>query len=156
MTETQPTERSIVDVFQAAVKSHIDEDGVYPHMCLMKQDDGITFASLALSPLEAMSFAISKKDEYDELIFALDRKAQPEQGTEFDDVLTCFYHKKGEGWKYGVINYQAPPKDLIVRDIDWNNDFWNNQMSFEIENIPKRYDKARENERMSILRSGLQ
>jgi len=52
-----------------------------------------------------------------------------DEGTEFDDVLTCLYWD-GASIHSGVINYQHEPR--IVRPIDWENLFWNFTMAKEI------------------------
>lgn len=126
----------LIDAFETYVSKSIDEKGVYPlPMISVEMDDKITFNMLAVDAPEAVRLFAQKIccECAKEVILGLDRTTKEGQGTEFADVLTCYYwkdqgeSKPGNNWSkwfnVGVINYQHEPR--IVRPLDWGNKFWN-------------------------------
>lgn len=121
----------IKTMFWKSVSEAIDAEGVYPHhMIIVDKDNKIIFCALDLDVKSVLIQALKAiMEECKELIFGLDRATKDGQGTEFADVLTCAHWKDGV-WTIGVINYQHEPR--IVREWDWNNEFWKAQMLREI------------------------
>lgn len=120
--------------FFAHVERSIDESGVHPFPGIaIKQDGGIEFAAITDAGL---CFQWFKKHLIDldcaEVIVGIDRTTREGQGTEFDDVLTCFHWQREhqDVLRVGVINYQFEP--FIVRPFDWNNEFWRKRVLDEV------------------------
>ena len=121
---------SLPETFWSMIEGMIDEQGVYPQQLLHITDGELSCCSLMLDPPQIVPLAKKLVAQgAEELIFGLDRTTRPGQGTEFADVLTCAHYKDGE-WRVGVINYQHEPR--IVRDWDWNNEFWTEAVLYEL------------------------
>ena len=126
-------EKDLPTIFHKIITDYIDEKGVYPHQCIwLDQNDKICIAAMDLLPDQVYyhveSVLLLEKPK--ELIFGLDRSTKEGQGTEFADVLVAIHFKNGK-YKVGVINYQFEPTK-IVRDWDWDNEFWNNAVEKEL------------------------
>ena len=137
------------DIFYNIVKPQFGEDGC-PNICLYLDRDN----KLLVDPLgskewrEILRHVVMRRvGGALELIFGVDRSTADGQGTEFSDVYTCGYWKstnpteqlaKMGVWEIGVINYQGA--DKIVREWDWNNEFWKKQMGDEIRNYDACWD----------------
>lgn len=141
----------LIKSFSAYVASMMDWEGVYPHPAFVLDRNGQHIVTaLDLSPEEAIAWFWQTVtcEEPQEVMLGLDRTTQPDQGTEFGDVLTCVCWKEGihEKWarsfKIGVINYQHEPR--IVRAIDWDNTFWIERMTTDLlYYVPKMRIKTR-------------
>jgi hypothetical protein len=154
--EAPKSDSEIIDMFEKYIATSIDEKGIYPNPMISLDLDGkITVAALALnaepSIQEFMNQICFKSSR--EAILGLDRITREGQGTEFGDVLTCFYwkdrsaedlpeaEKSWDKWfKVGVINYQHEPR--IVRPIDWNNKFWSERLAIEIKSLKPAFRVA--------------
>lgn len=117
----------LVESFYWMIERGIDADGVYPQVGIAKIDGETQLWALALDPEEIVQHVrtVMTTQNVEELVFGLDRYTKPDQGTEFADVIT-FLWWDGQKWTPGIIDYQHEPR--IVRPINWNNEFWNNQM----------------------------
>lgn len=124
----------VEDEFFAHVERLIDSSGVHPFPGIaVKQDGGIEFAAITDAGLCFQWFKTHlKKLDCAEVIVGIDRTTREGQGTEFDDVLTCFHWQREhqDVLRVGVINYQFEP--LIVRPFDWNNEFWRKRVLDEV------------------------
>ena len=129
------------------VERMIDTVGVYPHPGLaLMPDGGLQLAALALNPPGVFRWfwdMVSTKGAV-ECITGLDRNTKEGQGTEFRDVMTCWYWKEGlddkpwnESFRVAVINYQDEPR--IVRPFDWDNEYWNDQAAGELAAFTPRF-----------------
>ena len=117
------------------------KSGGVNHFCLFLERENqrkLNVCALDLQPQECIGFFWEQITfaKCSAIVMGLDRYANPNQGTEFDDLYTLFcwwddpklkYH---ESVKVGVINYQKEP--LIVRPIDWDNAYWNPIMLREL------------------------
>ena len=137
MTEKTPI--NLVESFERYIASCIDEEGIYPHPCLMLDEKGgLIAAALDLKPDQIFQYFWKSVtvDHCREIIFGLDRTTKTGQGTEFADVLTCCHWREdldanwARAFRIGVINYQYEPR--IVRSIDWGNGFWASLMGDEV------------------------
>ncbi len=124
------SKQDLPEMFWTIAESSVDVEGIYPHHAFSLQDGKLTCVALMIDPPEVL--AVIKKlitDGAEEIIYGLDRMTRPGQGTEFADVLTCGHYKDGK-WRIGVINYQHEPR--IVREWDWDNEFWTEAMEYEL------------------------
>ncbi|MCK9459551.1 MAG: hypothetical protein M0R80_07925 [Proteobacteria bacterium] len=127
----------IKKMFWETISVAIDADGVYPHqMIIVDKDDKMTMCAMDVDYKQILIHAFKEiaLRNCKELIFGVDRTTREGQGTEFSEVLTCAHWKDGV-WTIGVINYQNEPR--IVRDWDWDNEFWNREMLREITDMEK-------------------
>jgi hypothetical protein len=141
------------EIFYKIVEPQFDEDGC-PNLCLyLDKDNRLLVDSLgSKSYREILRHAVMRRVEGAlELVIGVDRSTAEGQGTEFKDVYTCAYWKciqstnklsSSGDWQIGVINYQAEPK--IVREWDWDNEFWKKQMGDEIRNYDMQWDALSE------------
>ena len=138
-------------LFFDTVVNAIDDDGVYPHICMALERNGqlrCEMLDLGYPQVLRHIAMLRMEGEITELIFGVDRETRKGQGTEFNDVLTCAYwrcdkppSRLSDGtWEVGVINYQPTPK--IVRPFDWKNKFWQNQMTTEIRANDDHFEQA--------------
>lgn len=130
--------------FVEYVKTLIDEEGVFPFPMMsrtrkpLSMDEKTCIAAMALPSGESLNLIWKQITSYatTELIFALDRSTRSGQGTEFADVLTgahwhpSFHASQKAAWRTFVINYQHEPR--IVREPDFENEFWNEQITKEL------------------------
>lgn len=127
--------------FHEYVDGVIDEKGVYPFPGMaLRQDGKLEIAAITDGNLAYRWFweQITQHNAA-EVIFGLDRTTKPDQGTEFNDVLTCCHWRDGldgnpwqTSFRIGVIDYQHEPR--IVRPWNWTNEFWLERMGTEIKN----------------------
>lgn len=129
MTKTLPEQfHSLVDIC-------IDEKGVYPHQGIVLNKDGkleMLAMDLPIHDVFREVFRAIVIREAQEVVFALDRSTREGQGTTLGDVLTGWHWKDGK-WATFIIEYQNEPR--IVKPIEWNNEFWNQILSDEIEKV---------------------
>ncbi len=140
-------ESEIVKQFEGYVAKLIDAKGIFPYpMVALEHDDKLSMSALALDPTATIKqfLHLICNMNAKEVIMGLDRSTRENQGTEFADVLTCYYwkdrseekdlpeaQKTWDKWfKFGVINYQHDPRE--VRPMDWNNAFWNEKLAGDI------------------------
>lgn len=141
-TENKPAEEATIPINEQLfeiVSRAIDEAGVYPAPGLARFPDGKTEFAMIVEPETAYEWFWKKvhAENATEVIFGLDRYTEPDQGTEFADVVTVCHWRRGEETRFGVINYQIEPR--IVRNIDWQNHFWSLRLAMEVLNSdPKR------------------
>ncbi len=142
---------NLKQMFFDMVVNAIDNDGVYPHICLAHERNGqLRCEMLQLDYRQLLQHVamLRTEGEITELILGVDRKTHKGQGTEFNDVLTCAYWKCNKPpcrlsdgtWEIGVINYQPTPR--IVRPFDWKNEFWRDQMMTEIRANDDQFEQA--------------
>ena len=132
------TKQTLVEQYLSVVENAIDEEGVYPQWGIVKNTEGlISVEALAIDAPEIYQWFWRQvcENQAAEIVFGLDRKTLPGQGTEFADCITiCHWEYVQRKWatsyKVGVLNYQNEPR--IVRGIDWNNSFWQEQFSAEL------------------------
>ncbi len=117
----------------------IDEKGIFPPPLLVKKANGSLEAGVITGPVQ-FAYNVVKLHFNDseclEFVYGLDRYTRPGQGTEFNDVFVGAFCEKRNGiivWKPYAINYQKEPR--IVRDYDWNNNFWNECTLNELKKI---------------------
>ena len=122
------------------VEEMIGDEGVYPYPGIALMPDGkIEIAALAIEPSGVFRWfwdMVSIKGAV-ECMTGLDRTTREGQGTEFNDILTCWCWKEGldgkpwnKSFRVAVINYQNEPR--IVRPLDWDNKFWNSRIAAEV------------------------
>ncbi len=145
---------NLIETFEKYVEGCIDVEGVYPlPMVAIDADSKTTISAIALNGDKAIDEFMNQIcfKSVKEIILGLDRSTRQGQGTEFADVLTCFYWKdRGDekdipeaeknwcNWfKVGVINYQNEPR--IVRKMDWSNEFWNEKLHAEIRALRPKF-----------------
>ncbi len=138
-TETKPAEEATIPIdeqFFEIVTLAIDEAGLHPAPGLARFPDGRSEFAMIVEPETAYQWFWRKirKEEAREVIFGLDRYTEPNQGTEFADVITVVQWRAfpASGIRIGVINYKPEPR--IVRPIDWNNKFWDHKVVQELNN----------------------
>lgn len=127
--------KDLPTIFHEAVSSAIDEEGVYPHQCVIRFEDRLTITALSLSPIGIMThirWAI-ERDGADELIYGLDRFTRPDQGTGFQDAVVGGWFRRGLGWRVGVIEYRHEPR--IILPWNWRNDFWTAAVGRELSQV---------------------
>lgn len=134
---TTPVEQSVpepTDLFIAyigQVRGFCGEAGIFPQPLLYKDPEGkITMVAVAADGAECVRQAKEAlRGGAEEIVFGLDRSAAPGQGLEFNDFVTVVWFVGGEFYT-AVINYvpAEDEADQIIRDPDWNNNWWNNQM----------------------------
>jgi hypothetical protein len=133
--------QNLVEMFCGLVDPSIDERGVYPHHALvMSQDDKLTMMALDLFPeqvLRAMVVEILKGAK--ELIYGLDRTCLDGQGTTLGDCVAGVYWN-GTEFKPFIIEYQHSPR--IVKEINWDNEFWTSALQGEIAFLQSRSQKS--------------
>ncbi len=117
----------VLKSFYELVCLAIDEKGVYPQLGYARHQDGTnTMLSYMMDgPGVFKTVSLLMRDEAKQVVemaFAVDRVTREGQGTEFADVLTGGWWD-GVKWVPFVINYRNEPR--IVREIDWDNTFWN-------------------------------
>lgn len=136
--------KSVLEVFTRLIELSItdDDNGIYPHQMVMGKSDGHDIAALALNPEQAMKAFILqciKDSTYHTVIMGLDRYTLPEQGNEFDSVVTVFIFERDmtspvfnvrDQFKFGVINYRVDPR--TIRALDYENAYWNKRMAEEL------------------------
>lgn len=127
--------------FHESVERMIDKKGVYPQPGMaLRQDGKMEIAAITDAQLAYRWFWEQITQNYAiEVIFGVDRTTQPDQGTEFNDVLTCCHWREGmdgnpwqTSFRIGVIDYQNEPR--IVRPWNWANKYWSERMGTEIKN----------------------
>lgn len=123
-------EKDIVEAYYSLIKIAIDKHGVYPHHLIVESDDGGWNAcALDIATSEAMTFLVSEfKAGPAKLICGFDRTCLSNQGTTLGDCVAGHYWD-GVKWSSFVIEYQENPR--IVKPIDWDNKFWNEQLARE-------------------------
>lgn len=128
--------KSAAEIYASTVESVIDESGVYPHQAIAVRDDG----SMQMMALDVDIHTWSRlfwenvQGPNTAVIFGLDMRTMPDQGTEFADALVFVHWQRDPDKKLadpscfrtGVINYQNEPR--IVRPIDWDNSHWQHWM----------------------------
>ena len=121
--------------FYDVVLNSIDNDGIRnPHLIVVFSDGTSAMYAVENNVFAAMYSIIQKliterANDISEIIYGLNRFTKEGQGTEFADAFAGAYFSNGE-WKPFVINYQDEPR--IVRDYDWNNQFWNAAITTEL------------------------
>jgi hypothetical protein len=121
------------ELFYDYATMSIDEKGIFPQPGIIIRADGSTeISALALPPMEIFKwFWREVENGADHILFGLDRHTKPNQGTKYRDVLTCVHYTRlPESFRVGVINYQHDPR--IVDPMDWDNAFWQAQLSKEL------------------------
>jgi hypothetical protein len=108
------------------------DKGVYPQPLLYRDTEGqITMCAVAADGGHCVKVARDAlaRGDVEEMVFGLDRSARPGQGLEFDDFVSMVWYVGGDFYT-AVINYvpAAAEGDRIIRDPDWDNNWWNNQM----------------------------
>jgi len=123
----------LLKMYHDLVSLSIGESGVYPHHAIaIRKDAGVEMLVLDLSPKQVFLLISKKIKESDELIFALDRTCKDGQGTTLGDCVAGLHWIEGE-LKPFIIEYQDSPR--IVKEIDWNNEFWTQALKNDIDLI---------------------
>lgn len=148
----------MVAKFELVVGKVIRQKGIFPYPCMyLGYNDSLNICAIAApEPMAALDFfqqQISSATAR-EIVLGLDRVTKPGQGTEFGDVLTCYYWKDRSSadlkanwrswYKTGVINYQFSP--LTVRSMDWKNAYWNEVLGSDINKVLLKYGLAKKAE----------
>lgn len=142
--EFKEAEAEVISVFNTMASGAVGEKGIFPLPMVAKNKDGVLEVSaMAVGTDEIMSAFLKKivKRQVDVIMVGRDCWTKPGQGTEFKDVLVCLLWSAKSDWteqgewkkwfRVGVVNYQ--PEPMLVRPIDWRNDFWTRTMLKEIE-----------------------
>lgn len=137
MSET--VHKTLPEHYHGLVSTLIDKDGIYPHSAAaVSEDGGLSVMALDMDihgwTQQFWDHVQGLRSEAREVIFGLDMRTAPNQGTEFADALVFVYWVQDpvkkladpSCFKVGVINYQHEPR--IVRPIDWNNSHWTHWM----------------------------
>lgn len=153
--------RLVSDWFYKRVDDWITPRGIFPFPIMVKTAEGIGLTKSwdkTAKCFETFFRACAKVDEDGEpiiqaAIFGFDRRTTPEMRIETDSVLTCILYEKisnaialvhaHDCFKFGIIPYQYSP--MIVKPIDWNNQFWLRQMRREMEGCVKNVIVGRGN-----------
>lgn len=133
----------VVESFESYIPNLIDNKGIHPApMVVLLDEDRWELQALDLDFDQILQHFCTRiiDSEVAAAIVGIDRTTRPGQGTEFADVLTCILYERADSsilevrvrdqFRYGVINYQHKPR--IVRPIDWDNSFWNEQLRREL------------------------
>jgi hypothetical protein len=119
---------NLVETYVKLIKGIMDEDGVYPQQAIVKNDAGqYQMLALAVSGVEAtekIADIISENDT-EEYIFGIDLLGKDEYGTEYPDLLLIFHATKDD-FNIGVLEYKFNNGDIILKEIDWNNEYYKN------------------------------
>lgn len=116
----------LMENYLKAIPVSIDENGIYPAPAAMEKEEGATtLYSMACGGQEIIERALSLSREPDtvEVIVALDCLSNPGQ-FELDSFLTIFHIAHGRKTRVGIIEYSYNEGDPIVKDVDWQNDFF--------------------------------
>lgn len=128
----------LIKTFEDFVGGIISEEGINPAVGFARTGDKKEVCALALPPDEIYEWFWTKIccEFVNEIVFGLDRTTMEGQGTEFADVFTVIHwtddYKEGKwarSFRIGALNYQHEPR--IVRPIDWDNEFWSENMTQE-------------------------
>jgi hypothetical protein len=138
VTETETTEaetNDVVGIFQKLVESSIDEEGVFPHQMIFEDCNG-KLNMVAIALYDSIQCMMLLKKTFDKgakkIIFGLDRLCKEGQGTTLGDCVAGHYWN-GEIWQPFVLEYQNEPR--IVKPIDFENNFWNQQLKRELRSV---------------------
>lgn len=126
-----PEATDLFTEYLTQVQGFCGDKGIFPQPLLYRDLEGkLTLMAVAADGNECVRHARKAlKEGVEEMVFGLDRSAAPGQGLEFNDFVTVVWYVGGEFYT-AVINYvPAEDKaDQIIRDPDWANNWWNNQM----------------------------
>lgn len=126
----EPTE--LFQSYLSQIRTFCGDEGIYPQPLVYRDtEDKITMVAVAAEGNTCVRHAREAlaKEDVAELVFGMDRSAAPGQGLEFDDFVTVVWYVGGEFYT-AVINYKPAEDedDQIIREPDWNNNWWNNQL----------------------------
>ena len=126
------TAETFVGEYLQQVASMANNRGVFPTPVFVLQGPALTFIAVADSP-EVMTAVVDKemRDPKVEMVaFGFDRTTLPDQGTALGNVFTYAVAIRGDGVRYGVVEYDkgnVPP----AREVD-EDTFWGARMRFEV------------------------
>lgn len=135
---TTPVEQAVPEPtklfidYLSQVQGFCGEEGVFPQPMLWSDtDDKVTMNAIAANGNVCVDQAIEALEggTVVELIMGMDRSASPGQGLEFNDFITVVWYVGGQFYT-AVIDYKpaAEEADQVIREPNWNNNWWNNQM----------------------------
>lgn len=119
--------------FHSTVVRTATHDGVYPHILLYTRVTNVNALCMdvlavnkGLDVYRHASDVLKGPPDVHQLVFGLDRKTKPEQGTRYNDCLPFLYIRFMEKPRVGVINYRVDADNgvHVDEDIDWHNHFW--------------------------------
>lgn len=118
--------------FTGIIKNSIDKEGLFPHIGYgITKDDKVDMFAL-MTELSALPQVRKFIQQYKEFAFTVDRCAdefqREQQNLKFADFITVFHYKNGT-WNFGILEYGD---NHIDESINWENEFWCNQMKKEI------------------------
>ena len=131
-----PEPTDLLREYLIQVRTFCGEKGIYPQPLLYQDTENkLTMVTVAADGNLCAKQARETlaKGDVKELVFGIDRTSEPDQGLEFDDFVSVVWYVGGEFYT-ATINY-VPAEDednQIIRDPDWDNNFWNNQMRDEL------------------------
>ena len=117
------------------VSGFCGDAGIFPQPMLWTNPEGkLTMEAIAADGNTVFKRAIEALTEGSatELVFGMDRSAAPGQGLEFNDFLTVVWYVNGNFYT-AIIDYVPHEEEAgqIIREPNWNNNFWNNQLREE-------------------------
>lgn len=138
-----PKGKRLANVFYDLLSRSIRDVGVFPHLGLAVRGPERTLDVMAMNLADAglvlrAACNLILEGRHDQVIVAIDRTTEEGQGTTLSDVLTIFYWTRGLGWTYGVMEYQPNPR--IVKSVCWTNEWWQNQMASELDDLGPNQD----------------
>lgn len=131
MAET-PDSITLPDQFHDWGSSCIDEEGFGITKGIIRMaGGGLAMAVLHLSASEVYQHLLRvwSTERPEEIVFALDRHAAPNQGTTLDSLVAGWHFTKHEPRPF-IIEYQHAPR--TVKPIQWDNEWWNASLTSEL------------------------
>jgi hypothetical protein len=127
-----PEPTALLQDYLGQVRSFCGDRGIFPQPLLWRDTEGkVTMAAIAADGNHAFKTATEAFEggTVQELVFGMDRSAAPGQGLEFNDFVTMVWYVGGEFYT-AVIDYvpAEDEADQIIREPNWNNNWWNNEM----------------------------
>ncbi len=111
----------------------IDEKGIHPAPAVFMKGERTEIVAMDLSPELLINKALEKcaDAETTEIMVSIDSFCRSGQGTTYDSCLIIFHVIKHGTPKVGVMEYKWEEDETIekaiVKDVVWDNEFWNNQ-----------------------------
>ncbi len=148
------SEQKLIQSYMVIVKSHVNEEGIYPHIFISKTDkEKLVIGFIDMTKTRDIWRQLMKiwkhptnSGKVVEMIFGMDRTSKSGQGTLYDDCLPFIYANQTDGnlkLKVGVINYDVKKIgteiDPVDEKIDWDNPLWTSRLIEEWTNMNKLF-----------------
>lgn len=142
--------RSLPDIFFELLQCTVTEVGFPLSPVLALDVNGEMTVTMLAAPCHKVFQIVTETIISDlknrEIIFGIDCNTKPDQGTKYADVVLIFWWQRERpgdyGFRFGVVNYKPLPDVLLIEPIDWNNTFWTDVMSREVNGFQDYMEKT--------------